>query len=262
LGYASSIGVNPAATTTSTTTSTTTTTVPVPSGLTPTFSNAVPTIDGFTFTITNFSADYTYFLSVSRGSISRTNEVVTVAGVDPGETVGVLVITDRTGYAQSDSSFTAAAATTTTSTTTTTTTTTTVASEVPKESSTTVAVSGPTTTTAPASVATAGANPTVILSAPSGTGGIATIVAFTAPATVRLLKVGKSTTFKSLATYLKLVEPSGAKLSARVTSSSSKICRISGTSVKALKKGTCPFSITMKPKKGKSLTKSGKILVK
>jgi hypothetical protein len=279
LGYASSIGVNPAATTTSTTTSTTTTTVPIPSGLTPTFSNAVPTIDGFTFTITNFSADYTYFLSVSRGSISRTNEVVTVTGIDPGETVGVLVLTDRTGYAQSDNSLTAAAATTTTTTTTTSTstttttiaravsttaapTTTTVASAVPEESSTTVAVNGPATTVAPASVATAGANPTVILSAPSGTGGVATIVAFTAPATVRLLKVGKSTTFKSLATYLKLVVPTGAKLSARVTSSSSKICRISGSSVKALKKGTCAFSMTVKPKKGKTKSKSGKLLVK
>jgi hypothetical protein len=102
---------------------------------------------------------------------------------------------------------------------------------------------------APASVATAGANPTVILSAPSGTGGVATIVAFTAPATV-------------LATYLKLVVPTGAKLSARVTSSSSKICRISGSSVKALKKGTCAFSMTVKPKKGKTKSKSGKLLVK
>jgi hypothetical protein len=141
-------------------------------------------------------------------------------------------------------------------------TTTTVARAVPEESSTTVAVNGPATTVAPASVATAGANPTVILSAPSGTGGVATIVAFTAPATVRLLKVGKSTTFKSLATYLKLVVPTGAKLSARVTSSSSKICRISGSSVKALKKGTCAFSMTVKPKKGKTKSKSGKLLVK
>jgi hypothetical protein len=59
-----------------------------------------------------------------------------------------------------------------------------------------------------------------------------------------------------------LVVPSGAKLSARVASSSGKICRIVSTSVKALKKGTCALSITMKPKKGTSLTKSGKILVK
>jgi hypothetical protein len=268
LGFASNIGLNPAATTTTSTTSTTTTTVPISAGLTPTFSDAVPTLDGFTFTITNFSADYTYFLSVSRGSISRTNEVVTVTGVDPGETVGVLVLTDRSGHSQSNNSLTAAAATTTTTTSTTTTTTTTlsptttVASTVPQESSTTVAVSGPATTTAPASVAPAGANPIVVVSAPSGTGGMATVVAFTAPVATRVLLIGKSTTIKSLATYLKLVVPSGAKLSARIASSSGKICRIVSTSVKALKKGNCALSITMKPKKGKSLTKSGKILVK
>lgn len=268
LSYASNIGVNPAATTTTSTTSTTTTTVPISAGLTPMFSDAVPTLDGFTFTITNYSADYTYFLAVSRGSISRTNEVVTVTGVDPGETVGVLVLTDRSGHSQSNSSLTAAAATTTTTTSTTTTTTTTlsptttVASTVPQESTTTVAVSGPATTASPASVVTAGANPTVIVSAPSGTGGIATIVAFTAPVATRVLLIGKSTTIKSLATYLKLVVPSGAKLSARIANSSGKICRVVSTSVKALKKGTCTLSITMKPKKGKSLTKSGKIVVK
>ena len=285
LGYASSIGVNPAATTTSTTTSTTTTTVPIPTGLTPTFSNAVPTLDGFTFTITNFSADYTYFLSVSRGSISRTNEVVTVTGVDPGEAVGVLVITDRSGYAQSDSSLTAAAAatTTTTSTSTTTTTTTlsptttvvqstTTSSVAPEDSTTTTVagisqvttttIAGVSTTVAPKSGSVAESSPTIIVSAPSGSGGVATIVAFVAPVVTRVLLIGKSTTIKSLATYFKLVAPSGAKLSARIASSSGKICRIVSTSVKALKKGTCTLSITMKPKKGKSLTKSGKILVK
>jgi hypothetical protein len=258
LGYASSIGVNPAATTTSTTTSTTTTTVPIPTGLTPTFSNAVPTIDGFTFTITNYSADYTYFLSVSRGSISRTNEVVTVTGVDPGETVGVLVLTDRTGYTQSDNSLTAAAATTTTTTTSLSPTTTVVRSNT----TSTVAPEVSQTTVAPKSGSATESSPTAIVSAPSGTGGMATVVAFVAPVATRVLLIGKSTTIKSLATYLKLVVPSGAKLSARIANSSGKICRVVSTSVKALKKGTCTLSITMKPKKGKSITKSGKILVK
>ncbi|KGA16976.1 hypothetical protein GM51_11350 [freshwater metagenome] len=275
LGYASSIGVNPAAATTTTTTSTTTTTVPVASGLTPTFSNAVPLVDGFTFIITNFSADYTYFLAVSRGSISRTNEVVTVTGVDPGETVGVLVITDRIGYAQSDSSLTAAAATTTTTTLSPTTTvvqSTTTSSVAPEVSTTTTVagisqvttttIAGVSTTVAPTSGSVAESSPAIIVSAPSGSGGVATIVAFVAPVVTRVLLIGKSTTIKSLATYFKLVVPSGAKLSARIASSSGKICRIVSTSVKALKKGTCTLSITMKPKKGKSLTKSGKILVK
>ena len=275
LGYASNIGVNPPATTTSTTTSTTTTTVPIPTGLTPTFSNAVPLVDGFTFIITNFSADYTYFLAVSRGSISRTNEVVTVTGVDPGETVGVLVITDRIGYAQSDSSLTAAAATTTTTTLSPTTTvvqSTTTSSVAPEVSTTTTVagisqvttttIAGVSTTVAPKSGSVAESSPAIIVSAPSGSGGVATIVAFVAPVVTRVLLIGKSTTIKSLATYFKLVVPSGAKLSARIASSSGKFCRIVSTSVKALKKGTCTLSITMKPKKGKSLTKSGKILVK
>ena len=265
LGYASSIGVNPAATTTTSTTSTTTTTVPISAGLTPTFSDAVPTLDGFTFTITNYSADYTYFLAVSRGSISRTNEVVTVTGVDPGETVGVLVLTDRSGHSQSNSSLTAAAATTTTTTSTTTTTTTILSpttTVVRSNTTSTVAPEVSQTTVAPKSGSATESSPTVIVSTPSGTGGMATVVAFVAPVATRVLLLGKSTTIKSLATYLKLVVPSGAKLSARIASSSGKICRVVSTSVKALKKGTCTLSITMKPKKGKSLTKSGKILVK
>jgi hypothetical protein len=255
LGFASNIGINPpAATTTTSTTATTTTTVPISAGLTPTFSDAVPTLDGFTFTITNYSADYTYFLAVSRGSISRINEVVTVTGVDPGETVGVLVLTDRSGHSQSNSSLTAAAATTTTTTTTITTTTSTT--------TTTVVQQVTTTTIAPQSESGVGSAPSVIVSAPSGSGGVATIVAFVVPTAPRVIKAGSSATIRSLATFLKLVVSRGAKLSARISNSSAKICRVSGSSVKALKKGTCSLSITMKPKKGASLTKSGKILVK
>lgn len=284
LGYASNIGVNPAATTTTSTTSTTTTTVPISAGLTPTFSDAVPTLDGFTFTITNYSADYTYVLAVSRGSISRTNEVVTVTGVDHGETVGVLVLTDRSGHSQSNSSLIAAAATTSTTSTTSTSTTTTTLSPTttvvqsnvtstvaPEVSTTTVAgvsqvttttIDGVSTTSAPKSGSVTESSPTVIVSAPSGSGGAATIVAFVVPVAPRVIKVGSSATIRSLAISLQLVVPSGAILIAKISSSSTKVCRILKTSVKAVKVGTCSLSITMKPKKGKSLTKSGKILVK
>ncbi len=250
LGSASNIGLNPAAVTTTTSTSTTTTTVPVAAGLTPTFSDAVPTLDGFTFTITNYSADYTYVLAVSRGQISRTNNIVTVTGVDPGETVGVLVLTDRSGHSQSNSSLIAAAATSTTTSTTSTTstsTTTTVPSSI---------------VTSPAAVVTTGATPTVILSAPSGSGGNATVVAFVAPAALRSMFVGKLLTLKSLAVALKLSVPAGSVLSARVASSSSKICRVIKTSVKAIKKGTCSVTVTVKPKKSKSVSGSLRITVK
>ena len=50
----------------------------------------------------------------------------------------------------------------------------------------------------------------------------------------------------------KLVIPAGAKVTLKVALSSTKICQITGASIKALKKGTCSFVLTSTPKKGKA----------
>jgi hypothetical protein len=52
----------------------------------------------------------------------------------------------------------------------------------------------------------------------------------------------------------------GAKISIVVSSKLKKICTVSGTTVKMVGKGTCVVSVTMKPKKGKTLKKTIKII--
>ena len=52
----------------------------------------------------------------------------------------------------------------------------------------------------------------------------------------------------------------GAKISIAVSSKLKKICTVSGTTVKMVGKGTCVVSVTMKPKKGKTLKKTIKII--
>lgn len=50
--------------------------------------------------------------------------------------------------------------------------------------------------------------------------------------------------------------PSGAKVVVVVSAGSVKVCRVSGSSVKALKPGTCRVTITVTPKKGKPAKKT------
>ena len=47
--------------------------------------------------------------------------------------------------------------------------------------------------------------------------------------------------------------PSGAKVSAVVSSSSRSKCRITGTSLRAVAKGTCTISVTVRSRAGKKL---------
>ena len=86
----------------------------------------------------------------------------------------------------------------------------------------------------------------------SGSGSSPSTSGTTAPTA----KVGKSTTGSSLAKSAKMTVAAGAKVSVKVAAASSKFCKVSGTSVKALKAGSCKVTVTVTPKKGKATSKT------
>ena len=50
--------------------------------------------------------------------------------------------------------------------------------------------------------------------------------------------------------------PAGAKVTVKILSSSSKYCKLVGSSVKGVKNGLCKVTLTVKPKKGSVVTKT------
>ena len=75
-------------------------------------------------------------------------------------------------------------------------------------------------------------------------------------ATSPKLTTSKSSTAKSLATFAKLVVPPSSKISLKVASSYAKYCKVSGTTLKGLKAGTCKVTVTVTPKKGRATSKT------
>ena len=70
------------------------------------------------------------------------------------------------------------------------------------------------------------------------------------------LSLKKPVTNKSIVTYSKLVVASTSKVVVKVPPASVKYCKLVGTSVKALKVGSCKVTVTVTPKKGKPTTKT------
>jgi len=66
----------------------------------------------------------------------------------------------------------------------------------------------------------------------------------------------KSTTAKSIAKFAKLTVASTSKVSLKVVRSSVKFCKVSGTNLKGLKTGSCKVTVTVTPKKGKTISKT------
>jgi len=64
----------------------------------PTVTTPVSTSTGFTFTISNYSASYTYALTTSKGTVSRLADDVTVAGLTAGESATVTIAVTRSTY--------------------------------------------------------------------------------------------------------------------------------------------------------------------
>jgi hypothetical protein len=76
--------------------------------------------------------------------------------------------------------------------------------------------------------------------------------------TVTMPKLTKlrSATAKSIATYAKLKVLSTSKVSLKVKSSYAKYCKVSGTTLKGVKAGTCKVTVTVTPKNGKATSKT------
>ena len=70
------------------------------------------------------------------------------------------------------------------------------------------------------------------------------------------LTASKSASAKSIATFAKLRVLSTSKVSIRVIASSAKYCKVSGTTLKGVKAGSCKVTVTVTPKKGKATSKT------
>ena len=66
----------------------------------------------------------------------------------------------------------------------------------------------------------------------------------------------KPATAKSIATYAKIRVPSMSKVSLKVVSAYAKYCKVSGTTLKGLKAGSCKVTVTVTPKKGRAAWKT------
>jgi len=88
----------------------------------PTATTPVATATGYTFTISNYSSSYTYALTTTKGSVSRSTDAVTVTGLTAGESATVTIAVTRTNYKPASKTVTGSATPATTTTTSTTTT--------------------------------------------------------------------------------------------------------------------------------------------
>ena len=88
----------------------------------PTATTPVATAIGYTFTISNYSSSYTYALTTTKGSVSRSTDAVTVTGLTAGESATVTIAVTRTNYKPASKTVTGSATPATTTTTSTTTT--------------------------------------------------------------------------------------------------------------------------------------------
>lgn len=70
-----------------------------PDGVLPTFTTPVSTADGFTTTISNYSASYSYSTTASNGAnVVRSGAQISVSGLAPSATSTVSVVASRSGF--------------------------------------------------------------------------------------------------------------------------------------------------------------------
>ena len=217
--------------------------------LTPTFD---PAVTSYSLTIPNISSSVTFtaLASASGAAIKRTNAFGTIAMSSDTEVLSVSDgATENISFAVSATS---GASTTTYS----------IAVTRSPVSTTTAAPSttaAPTTTASPAtttSPATTSAPVAATTPATTVTTATATVVPPTTVAVQPVISSSKTATAASLAKYAKVSVPSGAKISVKVLPISAKYCKVLGTSVKGIKRGTCKVTLTVTPKKGSKVLKT------
>jgi hypothetical protein len=142
----------------------------------PTVTASVATAAGFTFTISNFSNSYTYVLTTTKGTVSRSTDDVTVTGLTAGESATVTISVTRSSYKPASKTVTGSATPASTTTTTTAAPKTTVAPTTTAPKTTPV----PTTTTTVSVATTAAPALSIVIQAPvttvaQGQASVATI---------------------------------------------------------------------------------------
>ena len=75
-------------------------------------------------------------------------------------------------------------------------------------------------------------------------------------ATSSIVSMSKPTTAKTIATYAKLKLLSTSKVRLKVLSGYAKYCKVSGTTLRGVKTGTCKVTVTVAPKKGRATSKT------
>ena len=70
------------------------------------------------------------------------------------------------------------------------------------------------------------------------------------------VRVARTISGKSLASFAKLTIAKGAKITVKVLPTSSKICKAVGTTIRGIKAGTCKVSVSVAPAKGRSKSKT------
>lgn len=234
--------------------------------LSPAFNPAVTT---YSLSIPNASAsvDFTVLASSSGAAIKRTNSTGTIAMSSDVETLNVAVgATESISFAvngvsgastttytfnvtREAATTTSAASTTaapTTATPTTAAPTTATPATTAPPSSVVSQTTSPASTEAPATTAPA-------TTAPLAASGAGTSVSV---AVAPVVSAKKAATGSSIAKYAKITVASGARITLKVATSSAKYCRVSGTSLKGVKAGSCRVTVTVTPKSGKAVSKT------
>lgn len=98
-------------------------------------------------------------------------------------------------------------------------------------------------------------NPSLKLNAPASATTTTPSVA-TTPSATPTVSTSKSATAKSIAVFAKLKVLSTSKVSLKVVASSAKYCKVSGSSLKGVKTGSCKVTVTVTPKNGRATSKT------
>ena len=212
--------------------------------LTPSFD---PAVTSYSLTIPNASASVTFtaMASASGAAIKRTNGSGTIAMSSDTEVLTVAEgATENISFAVnsvSGSSTTTYAVAVTRS-----------AATPPTAAPTTAAPTTAAPTTSPPVTTATTAAPVATTVSSLLTIAPLTTIAVSQP----VVSATKAATATSLAKFAKVTVPAGAKVNVKVPSSSSKYCKLVGSSVKGIKKGLCKVTLTVTPKKGSVVTKT------
>jgi hypothetical protein len=206
--------------------------------LTPSFD---PAVTSYSLTIPNASASVTFtaMASASGAAIKRTNTTGTIAMSSDTDFLSVAEgATENISFAVNSVSGSS---------------TTSYAIAVTRSAATTTTTS-PSITTAPTTVAPTTTTP-VTTSPPVTTATTQSSVVTVAPSQP-VVSARKAATATAIAKYVKVAIPPRAKITVKVLSSSSRYCKLAGSSVKGVKKGLCKVMLTIRPKNGAVITKT------